>query len=73
MEIMDREFEIIENKDLSEDHENAYTIISKSEDVDMYDLNNVVSIIDQNTGKEVIYTYNKFIEMLDSTGLESFI
>ncbi len=40
---------------------NSYMIVSKAPDVEEVEMQNVIQIIDE-TGHEVSYTYDKFIE-----------
>ncbi len=51
---------------------NSYMIVSKAPDVEEVEMQNVIQIIDE-TGHEVSYTYDKFIETFDTKGLSGFI
>lgn len=47
-------------------------IVSKANGVKNTDFNNVIQILDE-TGNEVVCTYDKFVEIFDKEGLPGFI
>ena len=67
------EYELIEDENNEFMDVNSYTIVSKSEGVKTEDFDKIISIIDEKTGDEISCTYDKFLEILDTTGLETFI
>jgi hypothetical protein len=59
------------NNDLN-DKDYNFVVISKDEDVEDAEINNVIQIIDE-SGDEVNCTYDKFLEIFDTEGLAGFI
>jgi len=73
--IMDFNFEdttLFEHKDNALNDMNSYMIVSKNENVNDMEMNNIIKIIDE-TGAEVNCTYDKFVEIFDEEGLAGFI
>lgn len=47
-------------------------IVSKAQDVETADFENIIQIVDE-TGNEVNCTFDKFVEIFDKEGLSGFI
>ena len=62
----------MEKKNSLDEIMNDLVIVSKMDNVDLSDFENVIQMID-GTGSEVNYTYEKFIEIFDKEGLSGFI
>jgi hypothetical protein len=72
MEINSNKTELFEDKNNEFKDVNSYMILSKGEDVEDSDFDNIIQIIDE-SGSEVSCTYDKFVEIFDKEGLSGFI
>ena len=63
---------LVEDKDNETKDYNTYHIISKENDIEEKDFENVIQIIDE-SGKTLSCTYDKFVEIFDNEGLSGFV
>jgi hypothetical protein len=64
--------DLLKNNNRFNDEEYNFVVLSKDEDVQSTDFENVIKIIDE-SGSEVNCTYDKFVEIFDTEGLAGFI
>ena len=72
MEFKFEDTTLIEHETNAFNEINSYLILSTNEAVKKAEMENVIQIIDE-TGIEVNYTSNKFVEIFDQEGLTGFI
>ena len=72
MEFKFDETALFEHKDNNLNEINSYLILSRNQAVEETEMEKVIQIIDE-SGQEVKWTYDKFVEIFDEEGLSGFI